>query len=102
MLSLLKESVQSKHAERLEQIVIALIVIEVGKDQPYRLSSKGILTGQESVDSAWGYHHSCRSIRSRLRVLPRASDRMFAFWTCVVVTYAPIVLGFSGRESFML
>lgn len=30
MLSLLKESVQSKHAERLEQIVIALIGIEIG------------------------------------------------------------------------
>jgi len=29
MLSLLKESVQSKHAERLEQIVIALIGIEI-------------------------------------------------------------------------
>lgn len=31
MLSLLKESVQSKHAERLEQIVIALIGVEIGE-----------------------------------------------------------------------
>jgi uncharacterized Rmd1/YagE family protein len=31
MLQLLKESVSSKHAERLEQIVIALIAIEIGK-----------------------------------------------------------------------
>lgn len=30
MLNLLKESVQSKHAERLEQIVIALIAVEIG------------------------------------------------------------------------
>jgi len=30
MLQLLKESVSSKHAERLEQIVIALIAIEIG------------------------------------------------------------------------
>jgi len=30
MLSLLKESVQSKHTERLEQIVIALIGVEIG------------------------------------------------------------------------
>jgi len=29
MLNLLKESVQSKHAERLEQIVIALIAVEI-------------------------------------------------------------------------
>jgi len=29
MLQLLKESVSSKHAERLEQIVIALIAIEI-------------------------------------------------------------------------
>lgn len=31
MLQLLKESVSSKHAERLEQIVIALIAIEIGE-----------------------------------------------------------------------
>lgn len=30
MLQLLKESVSSKHAERLEQIVIVLIAIEIG------------------------------------------------------------------------
>lgn len=30
MLQLLKESVSSKHSERLEQIVIALIGIEIG------------------------------------------------------------------------
>jgi uncharacterized Rmd1/YagE family protein len=30
LLQLLKESVSSKHAERLEQIVIALIAIEIG------------------------------------------------------------------------
>jgi len=31
MLQLLKETVNSKHAERLEQIVIALIGIEIGE-----------------------------------------------------------------------
>jgi hypothetical protein len=31
MLQLLKESVSSRHAERLEQIVIALIVIEISE-----------------------------------------------------------------------
>jgi uncharacterized Rmd1/YagE family protein len=31
MLQLLKESVSSKHAERLEQIIIALIGIEIGE-----------------------------------------------------------------------
>lgn len=31
MLQLLKESVSSRHAERLEQIVIALIGIEIGE-----------------------------------------------------------------------
>lgn len=30
MLQLLKESVSSRHSERLEQIVIALIVVEIG------------------------------------------------------------------------
>lgn len=30
MLQLLKETVSNKHAERLEQIVIALIAIEIG------------------------------------------------------------------------
>lgn len=31
MLQLLKESAASRHAERLEQIVIVLIAIEIGK-----------------------------------------------------------------------
>ena len=31
MLQLLKESASSRHAERLEQIVIALIAVEIGK-----------------------------------------------------------------------
>lgn len=30
MLQLLKETVSSRHAERLEQIVIALIAVEIG------------------------------------------------------------------------
>ena len=34
MLQLLKESVSSRHAERLEQIVIALIAIEIGLFPP--------------------------------------------------------------------
>lgn len=34
MLQLLKESVSSRHAERLEQIVIALIGIEIGQIFP--------------------------------------------------------------------
>jgi uncharacterized Rmd1/YagE family protein len=36
MLQLLKESVSSKHAERLEQIVIALIAIEIGNHISFR------------------------------------------------------------------
>lgn len=31
MLQLLKETVSSRHAERLEQIVIALIAVEIGE-----------------------------------------------------------------------
>lgn len=31
MLQLLKESVSTKHSERLEQIIIALIAIEIGE-----------------------------------------------------------------------
>lgn len=38
MLQLLKESVSSKHAERLEQIVIALIGIEIGTPNKLYLS----------------------------------------------------------------
>jgi len=34
MLQLLKESVSSKHGERLEQIVIALIGVEIGRTDP--------------------------------------------------------------------
>ena len=34
MLQLLKESVSSQHAERLEQIVIALIGVEISKFVP--------------------------------------------------------------------
>jgi len=34
MLQLLKESVSSQHAERLEQIVIALIGVEISKSFP--------------------------------------------------------------------
>ena len=37
MLQLLKESVSSKHAERLEQIVIALIAIEIGTYSAIRI-----------------------------------------------------------------
>jgi uncharacterized Rmd1/YagE family protein len=35
MLQLLKESVSSRHSERLEKIVIALIVIEIGRSLLY-------------------------------------------------------------------
>ena len=34
MLQLLKETVTSRHAERLEQIVIALIAVEIGASKP--------------------------------------------------------------------
>ena len=34
MLQLLKESVSSRHSERLEQIVIALIAVEIGESRP--------------------------------------------------------------------
>jgi uncharacterized Rmd1/YagE family protein len=36
MLQLLKESVSSRHSELLEQIVIALIVVEIGTFIPFR------------------------------------------------------------------
>ncbi len=39
MLQLLKESVSSKHAERLEQIVIVLIAIEIGPESAKKKSS---------------------------------------------------------------
>ena len=35
MLQLLKETVTSRHAERLEQIVIALIAVEIGAFPPF-------------------------------------------------------------------
>ena len=43
MLQLLKESVSSKHAERLEQIVIALIGIEIGARANQQLKISCIL-----------------------------------------------------------
>lgn len=39
MLQLLKESVSSRHAERLEQIVIALIGIEIGNPIRFRFET---------------------------------------------------------------
>lgn len=39
MLQLLKETVSSRHAERLEQIVIALIVVEIGMFLPRTIIS---------------------------------------------------------------
>jgi hypothetical protein len=53
MLQLLKESVSSKHAERLEQIVIALIAIEIGM----HLTFSG--PGVELVFSSWNRYYSC-------------------------------------------
>jgi len=52
MLQLLKETVSSRHSERLEQIVIALIAIEIGVfhvapndlSYSYRLLALGIVT----------------------------------------------------------
>lgn len=39
MLQLLKESAASRHAERLEQIVIVLIAIEIGEFKPNSIES---------------------------------------------------------------
>lgn len=59
MLSLLKESVQSKHAERLEQIVIALIGIEIGP-LCCCLVFKSII--DPFVHSSWGHHYPGRFV----------------------------------------
>ncbi|KAG1731599.1 uncharacterized protein EDB91DRAFT_1058542 [Suillus paluster] len=56
MLQLLKESVSSKHAERLEQIVIALIGIEIGNVVICFRNHELMLW-----PSTWHYHHSRRS-----------------------------------------
>lgn len=57
MLQLLKESVSSKHAERLEQIVIALIAIEIGLS----LQQEGIVIFMADLEifSSRNYYHSC-------------------------------------------
>jgi len=56
MLQLLKESVTSKYAERLEQIVIALIAIEIGVLFPSFRTSNINLT----ANSAGDHNYSCR------------------------------------------
>jgi uncharacterized Rmd1/YagE family protein len=53
MLQLLKETVSSRHSERLEQIVIALIAIEIGAFF-VALGSYSILI----ASSAWHCDHS--------------------------------------------
>lgn len=51
MLQLLKETVSSRHAERLEQIVIALIVVEIGMLLPISQVAERPLTFIQSSAS---------------------------------------------------
>ena len=51
MLQLLKETVSSRHAERLEQIVIALIVVEIGMLLPIVQVAERTLTFIQSSAS---------------------------------------------------
>ena len=51
MLQLLKETVSSRHAERLEQIVIALIVVEIGMLLPISQLAESPLTFIQSSAS---------------------------------------------------
>ena len=44
MLQLLKESVSSRHSERLEQIVIALIAVEIGPSRLFHIRHAEILS----------------------------------------------------------
>lgn len=63
MLQLLKETVSSRHAERLEQIVIALIGVEIGIDNPFPKKRVSALTLHLRVQywvsspSLWIYSH---------------------------------------------
>lgn len=51
MLQLLKETVSSRHAERLEQIVIALIGVEIGMLLPICVIAELALTSIQSSAS---------------------------------------------------
>lgn len=61
MLQLLKESVSSKHSERLEQIVIALIGIEIGKRHCLALL-KSLRLMEQFFFSFGGDHNLGRSL----------------------------------------
>jgi hypothetical protein len=69
MLQLLKESAASRHAERLEQIVIALIAVEIG------MSTLAQLDVQVNISdiSHWNYHHTRGSPCCLNRSLPSIS-----------------------------
>ena len=59
MLQLLKESVSSRHSERLEQIVIVLIAIEISVFSNFLLVA--ILT--LLLSSPWDRYYPCRPLR---------------------------------------
>lgn len=58
MLQLLKESVSSRHSERLEQIVIVLIAIEISAFSNLLL----IATLTVLLSSPWNRHYPCRPL----------------------------------------
>ena len=59
MLQLLKESVSSRHSERLEQIVIVLIAIEISMFSKTLFQHLSILT---LPSSPWDHYYSCRHV----------------------------------------
>ena len=58
MLQLLKETVSSRHAERLETIVIWLIVVEIGECLHCAMSTPAKLNFRRS----WYYYYPCRLV----------------------------------------
>lgn len=56
MLQLLKESVSSRHSERLEQIVIVLIAIEISMFSTY---SSNVCPHSDFRQSPWDHYYPC-------------------------------------------
>jgi len=78
MLQLLKESVTSKYAERLEQIVIALIAIEIGMLFPSFWPTNINLTANSAGD-----HNYSRRLDGGWINIPTSVFLHFSFGTCV-------------------
>lgn len=61
MLQLLKETVSSRHSERLEQIVIALIGVEIGTSIPSSMHCRRVFTLSWGTSSRY-HHHNRRPL----------------------------------------